>query len=62
MAIGLIIKGMAVLKITRSDEYMNRMRAIKIIIDGKQIGTIKNAEEKEFSLQTGNYTLQAKID
>jgi hypothetical protein len=53
---------MAILKITRSDEYTNRIRPIKIFLDGILIGKIGNAETKEFELMHGTHLLQAKID
>ncbi|MGG9963129.1 hypothetical protein [Ferruginibacter sp. SUN106] len=53
---------MPVLKITRSDESTNRMRNIKIFLDGTLLGTIKNAETKDFEITAGEHLLQAKID
>lgn len=53
---------MPTLTINRSNEYVNRLRAIKILVNGKEIGTIKNGETKSFELPSGNHQLQAKID
>ena len=53
---------MPTLTINRSNEYLNRLRAIKIMVDGKEISTIKNGETKSFELPAGNHQLQAKID
>lgn len=53
---------MATIKITRSDEYINRMRAIKVFANDKLIGTINNGETKEFALAPGAYNIKAKID
>lgn len=53
---------MATLKITRSNEYANRVRNIKILLNGAEIGTIKNAETKEFPVTPGNHSLQARVD
>ena len=53
---------MAILKITRTDEYMNHLRDITIFADEKVIGKIKNAEVKEFVLPAGTHAIYAKID
>src|SRR5690554_4214 len=53
---------MATIKIKRTNEYKNRFRAVKILIDGKQIDTIANSETKEFTTAKGQHTIQAKID
>ena len=53
---------MPLLQITRSNEYTNRLRNIKIFVDGKQAGVIKNNETENFELPAGNHTLKAKID
>lgn len=53
---------MATIKITRVNEYVNRIRAIKIFANGKQIGEIKNGETKEFMIPAGSCRLQSKID
>lgn len=53
---------MPVLQIKRSDEYANRFRNIKIFLDGKQLGSIKNAATESFEIPEGRHLLQAKID
>src|SRR5690606_11226385 len=53
---------MATIKIQRTNEYKNRFRAVKILIDGKQIDTIANGETKEFTTAEGQHKIQAKID
>jgi hypothetical protein len=41
---------MAVLKITRSSEYVNRLRKIKLLIDDKEAGIITDGETKAFDV------------
>lgn len=53
---------MALLKISRSDEYANRFRNIRLYLDGIQLGVIKNGETKEFEIAHGNHFIKAKID
>jgi|SRR5690606_30348570 len=53
---------MATIKIRRSSEYINKMRAIKILVDGKEIGSIANGEAKDFTLTKGQHKIEAKID
>ncbi len=53
---------MAIIKIERTNEFLNRMRDYKIYIDGKEVGTIANGETKTFETNSGQHTLAAKID
>ncbi len=53
---------MATIKIARSNEKANRLRAIKIFIDGSKIGTIENGETKDFEVPSGAHEIIAKID
>ncbi len=53
---------MATIKIRRSSEYINKMRAIKILVDGKEIGSIADGETKEFTTAEGQHKIEAKID
>ena len=50
------------LKITRSNEYANRIRDIKIFLDGTLLGRISNGETKDFEITAGDHLRQAKID
>ena len=53
---------MPTISIQRSSEYANRLRAIKLFLDGKEIGKIKNAESLDFEVAPGTHILQAKVD
>lgn len=53
---------MATIKIQRTNEYQNKMRAFKIFIDGQEAGTIANGETKDFETKAGKHTVTAKID
>jgi len=53
---------MTTLRLTRSNEYANRRRSIKILIDGKEAGKVDNGETKNFEVESGSHTVQAKID
>ena len=53
---------MAKLIITRSKEYMNRLRGIGVYINGKEMGKIANGQVREIELPAGDYLLDAKID
>lgn len=53
---------MAVIRIQRTNEFVNRLRNYQLILDGKPIGKIANGEEREFLVPAGTHTLQAKID
>ena len=51
---------MATIKIKRSNDLM--MRDFRLFIDGKKVGTIGNAQTKEFDIPTGKHSIIAKID
>ncbi len=53
---------MAKLIITRSSEWMNRARGIKITINDKEIGKIANGQTREVELPPGDYVLKARVD
>jgi|SRR5882757_2638422 len=53
---------MANVKITRISEYANRIRNIKLFVDGKEIDVIANGQTKDLTISGGTHTLQAKID
>lgn len=53
---------MATIIIHRSSEYVNRLREIRILIDGKEEGRIANGQELALQVPSGSHTLQAKID
>ena len=48
--------------VTRTSQYANRLRAIKIFINGKEAGTVKNGETVEFPVPAGANEIYAKID
>ena len=53
---------MATICITRPNEWMNRARKYKLLLNGEEIGRIKNDDVMEFEVSEGNYQLLAKID
>ena len=53
---------MATLIITRDSGYADLARAYAVMLDGRQIGELRNAESKEFSVAPGDHTISAKVD
>ena len=53
---------MAFLKIVRDAGYADRLRAYKVVIDGKTAGEIRNGETKEFAVSAGQHNVLLKID
>lgn len=53
---------MPTIELTRISEYANRVRKIKVLLDGRKIGTISNGETKVFDVPEGEHNLQVKID
>lgn len=48
--------------LTRSNEWLNRLRPYKVLIDGVEVGTINNDSSETFSISEGNHRLQCKIN
>jgi hypothetical protein len=54
---------MAILQITRPNEWLNRARSYKIFLNGEKVGTIKNNSTLDLNvIPEGTQTLVAKID
>ena len=53
---------MALLRIVRDSGYEDRVRAYKVIVDGKTAGEIRNGETKEFPVSSGQHEVSLKID
>jgi hypothetical protein len=53
---------MATIRIERTSEYQNALRKIQIYIDGKKVGDVENGETLDFTVDSGNRTIVAKID
>jgi len=53
---------MAKLIIIRSNEYLNRLRAYRIYLNGIKLGNVGNGETKEFTVRPGKHQVCAKID
>src|SRR5690606_38667334 len=50
------------LVITRSSDFLNKYREIKILVDGTSVGTIADGETKIFNITAGEHTIKAKMD
>ena len=48
--------------LTRANEWLNRLRPYKVLIDGVEVGTITNDSSEEFAIGEGNHLLQCKIN
>ncbi|OYU84081.1 MAG: hypothetical protein CFE24_08585 [Flavobacterium sp. BFFFF2] len=53
---------MAKITIQRTNEYTNRMRDYHIYINDKKVGTIENGGTKDFEIEEGRHTIEARID
>jgi hypothetical protein len=50
------------LEIQRKSAYMDRLRAYHVLVDGTDIGTIKNNETQSFAIAPGSHEVKLKID
>jgi hypothetical protein len=46
----------------RDSGYADRLRAYKVVVDGKPVGEIRNGETKEFPVSCGQHALALKVD
>ena len=53
---------MATICIERNSELMNRARKFKVVIDNKEVGSIKNGDVLKFNVGPGSHALKASID
>ena len=53
---------MAKILIERESQFISRMRSYKILANGKELGSIKDGEMREFPMEPGEYSLQLQID
>ena len=53
---------MGKISLTRTSEYVNRLRSYHIYIDNVNIGAIDNGQTKEFEVGPGTHTIYLKID
>jgi len=53
---------MATIKIKRGSGYADMIRAYTVILDGKQVGTLRRGKEIVLHTAAGTHTLQVKID
>ena len=53
---------MAIIKIQRTNDYINAVRNYRLFIDGKKIGTLNNGQIKDFEIPSGRHSIVAKID
>ena len=48
--------------LTRKGQWLNRRQNYKVIIDGKEAGSIKNDDSQEFELEPGIHSINCKIN
>ncbi len=48
--------------ISRSSEWVNRLRNIQLIMDGKKLGVIRNGQSQEFDIPAGEHQFHSTID
>lgn len=53
---------MARIIISRSSEYVNRLRGYKVILDGEEVGLIKNGKTLELNAEPGIHTIKVTVD
>ena len=52
----------ATLVLSRTKAYVDKVRAYRILLDGQEIGRIKEGTEEKLMIPSGSHELQLKID
>src|SRR5687767_12871512 len=50
------------LQLERDSTYTDRVRAYKVLVDGLEVGTIKNGSTETFTVAPGRHDVMLKID
>ena len=53
---------MPTLQLSRDSGFTDLLRAYKVLIDGEEVGGIRNGQCKEFEVSVGSHTLEVQID
>ena len=48
--------------LSRPSQWMNRIRGYKVLINGKQVGAIKNGATEEYLVEPGTNSIECKLD
>ena len=48
--------------LSRPSQLMNRIRGYKVLINGQQVGVIKNGATEEYVVEPGNNSIECKLD
>ena len=50
------------IELQRGSAYTDRVRAYKVLVDGQEVGTIKNGKTETFNVAPGRHDVMLKID
>ncbi len=50
------------IKLTRDTGWTDRLRAYSVVVDGTDLGNIKNGENQEFPIAPGTHEIIIKVD
>ncbi len=53
---------MPTLQLTRDSGFADLLRAYKVLIDGEDVGVIRNGQCREFEVSAGSHALEVRID
>jgi hypothetical protein len=48
--------------VSRSSQWVNRLRTYKVLVNGKQVDAVKNGSSEEFLVEPGNNSVECKVD
>src|SRR5687767_7984917 len=52
----------ATIELQRGSAYTDRLRAYKVLVDGREVGQIKNGQTESFTVEPGRHEVMLKID
>ena len=52
----------SIVSIARTSQWANRLRSVKVIIDGEVVGSVGDGETRDFTVSPGEHQVAAKLD
>jgi hypothetical protein len=49
-------------RVVRTSQFVNRWRPIRVCVDGREVGTVRNGETMDFVVEVGEHDVYAAID
>ena len=55
-------EGHGILRVVRTSQFANRWRPIKVCLDGREVGTVRDGQTADFVVEAGEHDVHAAVD